>query len=742
MAPNRYYGTGVPATTLYQNLGSTGNPVIPASYNIAQLPSSYPYTMLLDWNVTNSYEVITVTGPPTGGGPYTLPCLRGQDGTTAVSHTAGAVVNHGVSARDFQEPQNHLGASSAVHGLAGTVVGTTDTQTLTNKTFTNSNFAGVNNVFPGVSWVNVVTQYGADPTGATDSTAAIQAALNATPLGGITYVPAGKYAVNSQITIPKGVTLRGDQSYRAAANSNSYIRPSATFAGASVFTFIAGTPSGAIENLVIDGTNLPGGNTVDGIDITGGAKFWQLIGLQVRNFGGYGIYIYASGGNPDGGYMRDLSVSGNTLDGIYWSYCVDGYATSLHVDGNGASGIHLGNMNNTILVGCKAQQNTNHGYYMTGSSDKANGAFIGCDSENNSQNGFSISGVGNAGALSFVGCSTRDDGVSGTSGSGFIGFNIANTSIDILMTGCSNYITASTAGPDYGLNLTNVTGSVAVSACTFIGSVAAYHSGGGNSHVNFDSTTIFATGQSDATRTVQTNLYLPTVSATSVATGTSGDAYPRVNVDNTGKINFGSGAIATDTDLYRGGAGILTTDSSLDVIGHSLGIATPRDFGLIAWAFDPVGISANQSLTSGTIYLSGFYVSRSVSISNILWGLNTGATGVTASQNYIGIYNSSGVVQGSPIGIDSAITGSGVVVTATGGISVTPGFYWIGWVVNATGSPALSRSSSSNIGAVINLNTSNAASRFATNSVSQITLPTITTSSNTKTTYGIWSAVS
>jgi len=49
-------------------------------------------------------------------------------------------------------------------------------------------------------WVSVVS-FGADPSGATDSTAAIQAAISALPAtGGVVYLPAGTYQVSSTLT--------------------------------------------------------------------------------------------------------------------------------------------------------------------------------------------------------------------------------------------------------------------------------------------------------------------------------------------------------------------------------------------------------------------------------------------------------------------------------------------------------------------------------------------------------------
>lgn len=94
-------------------------------------PAMFPFSLIIDFQ-SSTVEVVTVTG--TAGASYTV--TRGQDGTAAQSHNAGAVVVHGVTARDLQEPQDHIDASMDVHGIGATAdtVGTDTAQVLTNKT--------------------------------------------------------------------------------------------------------------------------------------------------------------------------------------------------------------------------------------------------------------------------------------------------------------------------------------------------------------------------------------------------------------------------------------------------------------------------------------------------------------------------------------------------------------------------------------------------------------------------------
>lgn len=66
---------------------------------------------------------------------------------------------------------------------------------------------------PTPDWLNVVTGFGADPAGKTDSTAAFQNAIDALPAkaGGVVYVPAGTYKIDSGALQPvSGLRLTGD----------------------------------------------------------------------------------------------------------------------------------------------------------------------------------------------------------------------------------------------------------------------------------------------------------------------------------------------------------------------------------------------------------------------------------------------------------------------------------------------------------------------------------------------------
>jgi hypothetical protein len=189
-SPARYYssiavetalGSSIPA----QSQGQSNTSFIVGS--VSGFPSSYPYTLLVDPD-TSKEEVVTVTA----GSGTTLTVTRGSDNTQAVAHSAGAVVRHGVSGRDFRESENHIAArgydidetiltaanQTHVHGIAtgdGVIVGTSKSQTLTNKVYSSGTFTGsftasaATFVSPTISGTPVIT--GLSSAGMVDTSA-------------------------------------------------------------------------------------------------------------------------------------------------------------------------------------------------------------------------------------------------------------------------------------------------------------------------------------------------------------------------------------------------------------------------------------------------------------------------------------------------------------------------------------------------------------------------------------------
>jgi hypothetical protein len=180
---SRKYTSTAIGTTLSASLGESVSDVTMYVPNAAAatFPQAYPYTLVIDSDTT-SEEIVTVTSGMDG----TLTVVRGEDGTERQGHDAGASVRHMMTPRDLREPQEHISASTGVHNVSGSVVGTSGEQALTQKTI-----SGATNTFlaiPQTAVTNLVSDLASKATNtalATSDAALVTHEADTTAIHGI-----------------------------------------------------------------------------------------------------------------------------------------------------------------------------------------------------------------------------------------------------------------------------------------------------------------------------------------------------------------------------------------------------------------------------------------------------------------------------------------------------------------------------------------------------------------------------
>jgi hypothetical protein len=135
MANAYFYSNIAVPTTLSGNINNAVTSCTVAA--TTGWPTNYPFIVALDFGAANE-ELVQVTNNAAG----TLTIVRAFGGTSAVSHSIGAVVRHVANAQDFTDWRTHEAATSNVHGVTGALVGATSVQTLTNKTLTSPTITG------------------------------------------------------------------------------------------------------------------------------------------------------------------------------------------------------------------------------------------------------------------------------------------------------------------------------------------------------------------------------------------------------------------------------------------------------------------------------------------------------------------------------------------------------------------------------------------------------------------------
>lgn len=155
--------------------------------------------------------------------------------------------------------------------------------------------------------------------------------------------------------------------------------------------------------------------------------------------------------------------------------------------------------------------------------------------------------------------------------------------------------------------------------------------------------------------------------------------------------------------------------------------ALPHDLGFVTWSYDPAYLNsplAGTALSSGTIYLVMCQVRATAVLSNAFAAWITSAgSGLTAGQNFVGVYSAVGTRLGVSADVTGAFGAGGAFSAGfTQNVTVVPPYVWAAFLSNGTVPPSFARTVSQ-AGVLANGNLSAVNARFGTVSGTFTSLP-------------------
>jgi hypothetical protein len=315
----------------------------------------------------------------------------------------------------------------------------------------------------GYNVLNAAFSGGADPTGAADSTAAIQAAISAcqTAGGGIVYLPPGNYTVTGLTISGSDVTLLGTgigASFLTLKNASN--APVVSLTG-------TGTVNVHIQDISIDGNKA--NQTTAGIGISINTPYstidsqHTIFNVDLISTWGDGISI-----TGDTRVVRMMHVRVRQAGASGYNLAGSDHQTAMCIaDGCGSHGfvVYAGD---PMFIGCKAFYcdslvNGSAGFRVEGTGCYFNA----CEAQNNNESGWVI--IGTAQNILLEGCAATSNGTNfAGAGAGVQVVNASNVSI------VGGLFTEIPAGKQtYGISLSGTTTNTRALGFTAFGNVTA-----------------------------------------------------------------------------------------------------------------------------------------------------------------------------------------------------------------------------------------------------------------------------
>ena len=262
----RKYSSRSQQTTLTGALTSSGTSATVVSGTAllggVTISAGETFTVVIDPD-TAIEEIVDVTAVSTN----TLTLTRGIDGSTGQAHSAGAVVRHMAIGRDYREANTHIEATTG-HGATGAVVGTTNTQTLTNKTLTTPTITSPTitgtGAIAGTFTGNLIGNVTGNVSGSSGSTTGNAATATALATGRTISLAGDLSGTSASFDGTANVSIT------TAIAANTIVDADINASAAITATKIAGTAVTQADTGTITSTMIANGTIVDG-DIASGA---------------------------------------------------------------------------------------------------------------------------------------------------------------------------------------------------------------------------------------------------------------------------------------------------------------------------------------------------------------------------------------------------------------------------------------------------------------------------------------